>query len=131
MFRAFRFVLDELEQTADIGVCHLSRQANLSLEAFDRVGHSNYFWPDRLYSYALAQFEIFCLIDLTHPACRDEADDLKSVCENLPRLKAWQLLLCFPERVVRLAPVFQETLDLSAHTFVGTALLEKRRSICR
>ena len=74
---------EDIVDAADVRVRHLSRQVHLALEPDDRALVGRNVRQDGFERDPLAQLEILGLVELAHPAFRQEADDAETEGDDL------------------------------------------------
>ena len=82
-------MVPEVEDPAHVRVRDLARQLNLVPEAADRNGVCGNLGANGLQGYADFQVEILRLVNFPHATLTDEADDSKTVRNDVMRGKHW------------------------------------------
>ena len=80
-------VPEDIVDTTDVRVRHLSRQVHLALEQHDRALVRGDVRQDGLERDPLAQFEILRLVELAHATFRQVADDAEAEGDDVARAK--------------------------------------------
>src|SRR6185436_2013765 len=75
-------VMEEVEGAANVRVRDPARQMDLPPETIERVPPRRDRGEDGLQRDALAELEVLGLVQLAHPAARDEAHDAEALCED-------------------------------------------------
>ncbi len=78
-----RLVVEHVEGAADVGVRDAAREVDFAEEAFHRPRVVRDVGADGLQGHALAQDLVLRLVDLTHAAAGDEADDAEAPGQDL------------------------------------------------
>src|ERR1051326_7459681 len=79
---ASSFVLREVVYAADIRVRDAAGKLHFLLEKREQITSRGGPLADGLQSYALAELQVFGFVHFAHAALRDEANDLKTACEQ-------------------------------------------------
>jgi len=88
-------VAKEVEHATNVWVCDLTRELDLAAEPFHRLAVPSYLRPNRFESDLFSKLEILGLVDLSHSALREKANDSKPVGYELTgreRLSACSVL---------------------------------------
>src|SRR5262245_5150730 len=78
-------MIEEIEQSANVRVGNASGELHFPSEPLRCGRVQGDIRPYGFQSYAFIQFEVFRFIDLAHAPASDEANDSKTIREDLPR----------------------------------------------